>query len=52
MCKKCEKIDARIAQFKRLIDPALDPLTLELMKEGLRRAESDKAGIQCDDKPE
>ena len=51
MCEKCQQLDARIAQLRRLIDPAFDPLTIAMLKEALRRAEDDRSAIQCEGEP-
>jgi len=51
MCEKCQELDDRIAKLRRLIDPALDPLTLTTLKEALRRAEDDRSVVQCEDEP-
>ena len=44
------KIDAKIAQVRRLIDPALDELTLAFLKEALAIAESEKVTLKCSDR--
>jgi len=48
MCEKCDHIDVELARFRRMIDPVLDALTLERMRDAIKALEQGRAAIQCD----
>jgi hypothetical protein len=51
MCAMCDELDTKIQQFKRLMDPTLDALTLKIMGDALASLERERAAHQCDNPP-
>lgn len=47
MCDKCGWFERHIAQCKRLIDPAADPLTIAAMRMALEQLEGERSEYQC-----
>lgn len=42
MCEKCVEIDLRIAHYRKINTPALDPLTRERLVEAISKFEAEK----------
>lgn len=48
MCKKCDQIENKIQQFRRLATPGLDALSLGMMETAIEDLESERAALMCD----
>jgi hypothetical protein len=46
MCDKCDEIEKKIAQYYRFLKLALDPLTVERMREAVAQLQKHKEAIQ------
>jgi hypothetical protein len=55
MCNKCDQIDNEIEQFRRLISPGMDALSLTMIRSMIRCAiellEADKATLRRQGSP-
>ncbi len=47
MCNKCDKIDNEVEQFRRLIAPGMDALSLAMIRCAIELLEDDKAVFKC-----
>ncbi|MFK4387979.1 hypothetical protein ACVWYQ_005917 [Bradyrhizobium sp. USDA 3397] len=47
MCNKCVKIDNEIEQFRRLMAPGMDALSLAMIRCTIELLEDDKAAFKC-----
>jgi len=47
MCKKCDQINNEIEQFRRLIAPGMDALSLAMIRCAIDLLEDDKAAFKC-----
>ena len=47
MCKKCDQINNEIEQFRRLIAPEMDALSLAMIRCAIELLEDDKAAFKC-----
>ncbi len=47
MCNTCENFDLKIEQFRKLMTPGLDKLSLGLMRSSIEALEADKAEFKC-----
>ena len=49
MCEECDKIDAKIAQFLRLADPAMDAVTRNYVAMAIEDLKAEKAKFHPED---
>ncbi len=49
MCKTCDNFERRIEQFRRLMTPDMDKLSLGLMRSWADALEAEKAAFKCSD---
>jgi hypothetical protein len=47
MCNKCDQIDNEIEQFRRLISPGMDTLSLAMIRCAIELLEADRAAVDC-----
>lgn len=47
MCNKCDQMDNEIEQFRRLISPGMDALSLAMIRCAIELLEADKAAVHC-----
>lgn len=47
MCNKCDQMDNEIEQFRRLISPGMDALSLTMIRCAIELLEADKAAVHC-----
>ena len=47
MCERCNQIDRTTNRLRRLLDLALDPVTIQNMREGITELEAEKAHLKC-----
>lgn len=45
MCEKCKEIDVKLEQYRRLLDPALDPRTALGMRLAIEALIAEKAAL-------
>jgi hypothetical protein len=48
MCDECDKIDAKIERYRRIVDPVMDPLTRERVNKLIDDLMAEKAGLHPD----
>lgn len=51
MCNECDRIDNEIEQFRRLIAPGMDSLSLAMIRCAIEMLEADKAAAKCEGSP-
>jgi len=51
MCNKCDQIDNQIEQFRRLISPGMDSLSLAMIRCAVEMLEADKVAAKCEGPP-
>ena len=51
MCNKCDQMDNEIEQFRRLISPGMDALSLAMIRSAIELLEADKAAVKCHGSP-
>ncbi|QOZ11438.1 hypothetical protein XH96_30870 [Bradyrhizobium sp. CCBAU 51765] len=47
MCNKCDQIDNEIGQFRRLISPGMDALSLAMIRCAIELLQADRAAVDC-----
>jgi hypothetical protein len=47
MCDKCDQIENKIQQFRRLATPGMDRLSLAMMRSAIESLEADRAALKC-----
>jgi hypothetical protein len=47
MCDKCDQIENKIQQFRRLETPGMDRLSLAMMRTAIESLEADRAAVKC-----
>ena len=48
MCDRCDEIEAKITQYRRALDPALDPLTRARVAEAIRELEAQRSAVHAE----
>jgi hypothetical protein len=48
MCDECDKIDAKIAHYRKLVDPAMDALTRGFVATAIEDLKAEKAKLHPD----
>ncbi|OKO91299.1 hypothetical protein AC629_02735 [Bradyrhizobium sp. NAS80.1] len=51
MCNKCDQIDFEIEQFRRLVSPRMDALSLSMIRCIIELLEADKKAVKCQGSP-
>ncbi len=51
MCNKCDQIDFEIEQFRRLVSPGMDTLSLSMIRCVIELLEADKKAFKCQGSP-
>jgi hypothetical protein len=51
MCEKCLELDARIAHYRALVDPAMDPVTRQRVARLIEDLKSEKAALHPESPP-
>jgi hypothetical protein len=50
MCDKCQHLDKRLEQYRRIASSIMDELTISRINKAIEEAVAERAGLHCDQK--